>query len=225
MKSRLVHSGSSFHYIVLLMLAGLVVSQAADLLVHERFAGKLGDGWSWIRELRGAWRVSDRGLEIRMLPGNMWGPANNATNVLVRPVPEPKGCQIVLSAHVENQPAEQYEQVDLVWYYDDSNMVKLGQELVDGKLSIVMGREESDRTRTIGILPIRSSSVQLRLTAKDKRIRGQYRTPEDEAWKDAGECDLPAKGVPKASLQCYQGPAAIERWARINEFRVEKVSP
>ena len=27
-------------------------------------------------------------------------------------------------------------------------MVKLGQELVDGKLSIVMGREQADKTRT-----------------------------------------------------------------------------
>lgn len=47
------------------------------------------------------------------------------------------------------QATGQWEQVDLCWYLDDSNMVKLGQEMVDGKLSIVMGREQADRARTV----------------------------------------------------------------------------
>ena len=83
----------------------------------------------------------------------MWGPPNDARNVLVRPVPEPGKDRIEISVKVENEPTEQYEQVDLVWYYDDSNMVKIGLEQVDKELCVVMGREEKDRTRTIAVIP------------------------------------------------------------------------
>jgi len=112
--------------------------------------------------------------------------------------------------------------VDLVWYYDDSNMVKLGQELVDGKLSIVMGREEKDKTRTIAILPLASTSVRLRFFAKGNQIRGQFRTAEVIEWQHVGECTLPtpAKSTAKISLQFYQGAAGVEHWARVTEFRL-----
>src|SRR2546423_12938183 len=53
-------------------------------------------------------------------------------NVLVRRLdPGPAGPhqQLQISITVSNKPTEQYEQVDLVWYYDDSHMVKIGQEL------------------------------------------------------------------------------------------------
>src|SRR3954447_5899683 len=61
--------------------------QGAEVLFQDDFRGKLGDGWSWIRERREAWRVTDKGLEVLIEPGNMWGPQNDARNVLVRPAP------------------------------------------------------------------------------------------------------------------------------------------
>jgi regulation of enolase protein 1 (concanavalin A-like superfamily) len=112
--------------------------------------------------------------------------------------------------------------VDLVWYYDDSHMVKIGEELVDGKLSVVMGREENDKTRTINIIPITSPPVQLRLTVMGDRIRGQFRAGGAEDWREAGECDLPVHGAPKVSLQFYQGLPNVEHWARLRDFRVKQ---
>ena len=194
----------------------------AEELFRDDFKGHLADGWSWIREDKSGWRVSERGLEIRVQPGNMWGPANNATNVLVRPLPNVTNATIEISVTAENRPTEQYEQADLVWYYDDSHMVKLGQELVDGKLSIVMGREEKDKTRTMAIIPIQSAVVHLRLITKENSIRGEYRLADEKEWHVAGECDLPVNGSPKASLQTYQGPQAIERWVRFTGFRIVK---
>ena len=169
--------------------------------------------------------VTGRGLEVRIEPGNMWGPANDAKNVLVRPAPAAANEGIEVSVNVENRPTSQYEQTDLVWYFDDGHMVKLGQELVDGKLSIVMGREENDKTRTIAILPLDSFSVRLRLVVEGNRIHGQFRTPGADKWREAGECDLPAPADAKAkiSLQFYQGPAAIEHWARVTEFRIRRL--
>ena len=51
---------------------------AGEILFQDDFAGRLGEGWSWIREHRQAWRVAPRGLEVLIEPGNMWGPANDA---------------------------------------------------------------------------------------------------------------------------------------------------
>src|SRR6266571_2226721 len=202
---------------VLAVLAG----QADDALFQDDFKVKLGEGWSWVREHREAWRVTERGLEVRIEPGNMWGPANDARNVLVRPAPGTAIEGVEVSVNVENRPTSQYEQADLVWYFDDGHMVKLGQELVDGKLSIVMGREENDKTRTIAILPLDAFSVRLRLVVKDNRIHGQFRTPGAHDWREAGECDVPAPpdAQAKISLQFYQVPASIEHWAHVTECR------
>ena len=198
---------------------------SGDFLFSDDFIGKLGEGWSWVREHREAWRVTGRGLEVRIEPGNMWGPANDAKNVLVRAAPDATANDIEVSVTVENKPTEQYEQSDLVWYYDDSHMVKLGQELVDGKLSIVMGREEKDRTRTIAIIPLDSFTVRLRLVVKGNKIHGHFRPDGVKEWHDAGESDLPAPSdaKPKISLQFYQGPAKAEHWARVTEFRIQRV--
>ena len=190
---------------------------------QDHFRGALGAGWMWLREDRDHWRISDKGLEVHLQPGNMWGPANNARNVLVRPAPDPQRQPLEVTASISNHPTSQYEQVDLVWYYDDGHMVKLGQEMVDGKLSIVMGREENDRTRTIAIIPIDSDELELRLQVKGARIRGQFKAPKGE-WREAGECDLPVNGSPKVSLQFYQGPATEEHWARITSFTTQALA-
>ncbi len=208
-------------------LAILLVTsvRAESLLFQDDFKGRLDPGWSWVREHREAWRVSERGLEVRIEPGNMWGKANDAKNVLVRPAPvvAPNGIEITVT--VENRPTAQYEQVDLVWYYDDSHMVKLGQELVNGKLSIVMGREEKDLTRTIKILPLATNKVQLRFVVKGNLIRGSFREAGAEQWQEVGECDLPVppEGKPKISLQFYQGPVDAEHWARVSEFLIRQL--
>ncbi len=192
-----------------------------QLLFEDVFNGTLGAGWSWVREHREAWRASERGLEVRVEPGNMWGKANNARNVLIRRAPDLPAGGLEITATVENRPTAQYEQVDLVWYYDDSHMVKIGQELVDGQLSIVMGREENDRTRTIRIVPLKAFEVELRFLVTGTIIRGQFRPAGSDAWQDVGETDLPAPaGIPAyISLQFYQGPADAEHWARVSRFR------
>lgn len=204
-----------------LYLPAALCAAAADGAFSDRFDGKLDPGWAWIREHREAWRIRDKALEVRVEPGNMWGGANNAKNVLVRPAPAASGT-IEASVQVENRPTEQYEQVNLVWYYDDSHMVKLGQELVDGRLSIVMGREEKDRTRTIAIIPLEAYTVRLRFSVTADEIRGEFKIPGGE-WRTVGTCDLPdpAGSKAKVSLQFYQGPANAEHWAKVTDFRLE----
>jgi len=195
----------------------------AAVVFGDSFEGKLAGGWSWLREDPAGWRVGAQGLEVRVQPGNMWGGANNARNVLVRPIPPPLEAPIEIAVTLSNAPTGQWEQVNLVWFYDDSHMVKLGQELVTGRLSVVMGREEADRARTIGIVPLDGLTVELRLQALGSRLRGQFRTAPWREWRDVGECDLPVKGDPKASLQFYQGPPSAPHWARATHFAVRRL--
>jgi len=153
------------------------------------------------------------------------GPANDARNVLLRPAPD-SGNALEIEVTVENSPTNQYEQCDLVWYLDDSNMVKLGQELVDGKLCVVMGREENDKTRTISITPLDSRKVRLRLTVQSNQIEGSFSTDAGKIWRTVGTCEPPKSEKPgftsKISLQFYQGAAGIEHWARLSDFSIRK---
>jgi regulation of enolase protein 1 (concanavalin A-like superfamily) len=197
---------------------------ADELLFKDDFAGRLGEGWSWVREEKSTWRVAEKALEIRVLPGNLWGKANNVKNVLVRPAPDAAQGEVEVSVGIANRPTHQYEQANLAWYYDDSHMVKLGLELVNGEVCIVMGREEADKTRTLAKIPVAATAVRVRLLVAGNRIRGQYRAAGTETWLDAGAGDLPAPlNVPaKISLHCYQGPPDAEHWPRFSELRVSR---
>lgn len=202
-------------------LANCLTGWAGETLFRDDFESGLVPGWTWVRENKEAWRIKDGALEIRVQPGNMWGPENSGRNILLRDLPETNApLEIILT--VQNRPTEQYEQVDLVWYYDDSHMVKIGQELVDGKLSIVMGREEGDKTRTIAIIPIQAHQVQLRFISEADKLQGYYRENGAGEWRHAGEATKPAKGKPRIAIQCYQGPANLEHWARIEDFTIQK---
>jgi hypothetical protein len=209
----------------LLLFTAFRVHPGEILLFEDNFAGQLGPGWSWIRPNSQAWRIRNNALEVRIEPGNMWGPANDARNLLVRPAPDLSEGPVEISVTVSNRPTSQYEQVDLVWYYDDSNMVKLGHELVDGKLSIVMGQEKIDRTRTIAIIPVTAHSVRLRHRVEKNRLRGEFLLEGSDAWITAGESELPTTGQPaRICLQFYQGPAQLERWARVSNFRIVRIN-
>jgi hypothetical protein len=228
-----MHMQLRLSWAITFLLLICATHRAGEVVFEDRFQRKPGEGWTWIRENSRAWRLMGSGLEIRVEPGNMWGPPNNAKNVLVRALPDPLPKKIQISVTVSNQPTEQYEQVDLVWYYDDSHMVKIGQELVDGKLSIVMGREEKDRTRTLAIIPLNSLTVSVRYIVEGTNLVGQFRLPMEQQWRDAGQCSLPAplgvppsggaRAKPKISLQCYQGPPHTERWARLTDFKIESL--
>lgn len=210
---------------ILLLGAAAWAADPADgeLLFQDHFLGKLAEGWSWEREDQPDWRVGSLGLEVRVRPGNMWGGANNARNVLLRSIPTPGETPVEIAVTLSNAPTGQWEQANLVWFYDDSNMVKLGQELVTGRHSIVMGREEADRARTVAIIPLDANTVELRLQAVNNRVRGQFRTAPWSQWRDVGECDLPVKGEPKASLHFYNGPPNEAHWARVSEFTVRRL--
>lgn len=206
-------------------LLGLAVTTAVaeTELFEDPFDKTLAEGWSILRENPDAWRVREDALEIRVEPGNMWGGANDAKNVFYREAPAVENGAVRVSCTVENTPSHLYEQVNLVWYYDDGHMVKIGLELVHEQLSLVMGREADDRARTIAIIPMETNKIDVRFTVHGTDIHGQWRASGAERWNEAGKCDVPANGAPKLSIQAYQGDPDVEHWARISNFTVVHV--
>ena len=205
-----------------LLLLSLSALQAEELLFKDDFKKGLAEGWSWVREDPKAWRTTDEGLELRILPGNLWGKANNAKNVLVRPVPDFGKDWINIGVSFDNTPTENFEQINLSWYYDDKNMVKFGLELVRGELCVVMGREENDKTKTVKIVKEATTKVDLRLVVHGNTIEGYYRLDGQKGWIKAGECELPAAENPKISIHAYNGPGNVERWAKVSNLFVKR---
>jgi regulation of enolase protein 1 (concanavalin A-like superfamily) len=195
---------------------------AGKPIFTDNFEGGLGEGWSWVRENPAGWRTTGDGLELLVEPGNMWGGENSGRNILIRPVPPDLREGVAATVHVENKPTFLYEQVDLVWYYDDSHMVKIGLELVHDQLSLVMGREEGDQTQTLAIIPMAAHAVELRLAVVGSRIRGHFRTDPSAEWTYAGACELPVHGVPHFSIQAYRGSAEDPHWAKVRSFQLFK---
>lgn len=205
-------------------LAGFSL-QAQEIVYQETFQPPLEAHWSWVREEPGAWRLREGALELRILPGNLWGGANDARNLLVRPAPDPAAGDVQVTVKFENAPTGQYEQINLAWYYDDSHMVKLGREVVDGPVCVVMGREEADRTRTIARPPVPGGWYKLRLTVIGNEIRGEYWAEGATSWTEAGRCPLPRPpgGRPMISIHAYNGPPDTEHWARVTEFKIVRL--
>lgn len=193
--------------------------------IVEDFRNPPQKPWRWIRENRDGWRITDDGLQVLIEPGNMWGGDNDARNVLVRPIPAEWRDGVEVSVQFEHHPKKRWEQADLVWYYSGCTMVKLGLEVENDQLNIVMGREENDQARTVAVIPYKENTVQLRLVVNERRIAGFYRAPGDKKWTAAGDCELPTAPdgeEPHASLQFYQGDAGSDRWATVSKFRIVK---
>jgi len=215
---------SEFSVIVLIVLLGSVPMHGGEQ--KNPFAGEtLPDEWTWKRPNPAAWRLMDGGLEIKIEPGNMWGGKNDAKNVLLIPIADNlKGSGTDVKVTLANSPTRRWEQVDLVWYYRDSHMVKIGLELEHGKNSVVMGREENDRTRAIKIIPIEKDKVTVRLKVTGGQVQGYYRLAPEDKWIKVGACAEPkpteSSDNPMVSIQCYQGDPQNPHWARITELKI-----
>ncbi|TWT80186.1 hypothetical protein CA13_15990 [Planctomycetes bacterium CA13] len=203
----------------------LAVAAGQEKII-DRFAGSLNERWQWLRENKAGWRISESGLEVLIEPGNMWGASNDAKNILVQPLPDGWKDAVEVSVELSHHPKKRWEQANLVWYYSDSAMVKLGLEIEHGITNIVMGREEGDKTRTVVIIPYADPVVQLRLTVVGQEIRGYFRPLGTTDWTEAGVSTLPETSSalpPQVSLQFYQGEAGSNRWATVKWLEIKKL--
>jgi hypothetical protein len=183
-----------------------------QLVFEDTFEGRLAEGWRWLREHEGSWRIADRGLEIRVEPGM----ADTVRNALVRPAPDRTRGAYAIDVMVRNLtgPTEQFEQAGMTWYSNGTPAFKLVKELVDGELMIIPGRK-----------PMAREAVQLRLVVTRDAYVAQFRPDGQGEFQTAETGTLPPARREEISIECYHGPAAAEHWIRFTDFRVTRLEP
>jgi len=203
------HSAVSYRNIVLTPIIKGQVSQE-PVIFEDDFEGKLGKGWSWLRENPKTWRIKDGALEICVQPGV----AHNVKNALVREAPDRSKGKFAFDVTVTNNtvPTQKYEQAGITWYNNGKPVFKLVKELVSGELMIIPGRK-----------PMTSESVQLRLIVDGSSYIAQFRPDGKGPFQTAAKGKLPAPLNDQVSIQCYNGPPNAEHWIRFDDFRISKL--
>src|SRR4051794_39393257 len=64
---------------------------AADGALREALDAEPAPPWEWVRKDASGVRVKDGALELKALPGTLWGKGGSAKNQLLRPSPLPAG--------------------------------------------------------------------------------------------------------------------------------------
>lgn len=186
-----------------------------EVVFEDALAGKMDDGWSWLREAPEAWRWTDEGLEIRVQPGN----AATVRNALVRTAPDRQQGKYAIDVTVTNHtlPTIQYEQAGITWYVDGKPVFKLVKELVDGDLVIIPGR--------VPVPTEEFETIQLRLIVNADSWTAQFRSNMDSEFQTAANGKLPPPNNDQVSIQCYHGPTDAEHWIRFQDFRIQRIEP
>ena len=185
------------------------------MLFQDQFDGPLQSEWQWVRGDETEWRVRDGALHVRSQAGRIWG-GNDAKNLLlVRP---PKRESLAASVSVVHRPKEKYEQAGLLWCVDDDNFVKLISEQIDGKMYVVLAREQNGRGQVFAKIETPAPDFQLRLAVQSNRVTGQWRLKDADAWSDAGACNFDVQDDARFGLFTQNGPKDQVRWVRFDNF-------
>ena len=200
------HSAISYRNIVL-----TPVIKTKPALFEDTFDGKIASGWTWLREDKPAWRISNNALEIRVQPGV----AHNVKNALLRPAPDRSKGKYAIDVTVTNltKPIQQYEQAGITWYNNGKPVFKLVKELVNGQLMIIPSRK-----------PMTSPTVQLRLIVAGDDYIAQFRADAKGEFQTAAKGKLPPPRNDQVSIQCYNGPPNAEHWIRFDDFRITELT-
>lgn len=195
------------------------------VLLEEKFAGKLSEGWTWVREDAAGWKIDGGALRIKAQPGKIWYKTKTAKNVLVRKLPAAGTAEapVSLEVTVESAPEVNAEQCGLYLYFDDANFVKIIREHVKGRTHVVMVREQKNLPEPVPAKEEAASPVRLRLTWAGAKVSGAYKTAGD--WVAVGEVELPA-GASGGSvgLASHGGAADADRWAKFTDLRIAQAA-
>ena len=199
------------------------VGQGAEpkVVFEDSLKGKLGEGWTWLRENPKGWRHSPKGLEI------LAGPEGKDTvkNALLRKAPDRSTGKYAIGVTVEflTPPTMKYEQAGLTWYQGEKAVGKLVHEFIDGKPYAV-----TNFPPKVGKKSAENPLIELSLIVTKDRYTGAFfqgHPPETGFFQvmTIGSGNLPAGGDEKISIQCYNGPANAEHWMRFSDFRIVKL--
>jgi hypothetical protein len=177
------------------------------VVFEDRFEGKLGEGWNWLRESPKTWQIADGTLQIRVEPGV----APTVKNALLRKAPDrTKGKHAAeVTVTFTTPPTRQFEQAGITWYRGGQPVFKLVHEFIDGKTYVIPGK-----------IPTTCKTIELRLVVTADRFVAQFRPDGKGDFRTAAEGPLPAGPDERVSIQCYNGPPDAEHWIRFDDFRI-----
>jgi regulation of enolase protein 1 (concanavalin A-like superfamily) len=203
-------------------LAVLVLQDKA--LFEEKFAGKLSDGWTWLREDASGWKLEGGALQIKAQPGKIWYKTKTAKNVLTRVLPAAgtADAPVSIEVTVEGSPETNSEQCGLYFYLDDSNFVKIIREQLKGKTNILLVQEVKNIPQPQPAKEEAAASVRLRLTWTGTKVSGAYKAAGD--WIAVGEAEIPPVTSASAGLASHGGAADADRWSKFSDFRISKAA-
>jgi len=184
----------------LLSVLGLAAEE--PVVFQDRFDGKLGEGWTWLRENPQAWRIADGALEIRVEPRV----AGTVRNALLRKAPDRAGGKVAIDVTVTftTPPTQQYEQAGLTWYSNGKPVFKLVHEQIDGKTYIIPGK-----------VPAPEKTARLRLIVAKDRYTAQFQADAKGEFKTVGEGALaPAVALGAFAADADTG-AVLDPWGNL----------
>ena len=202
-------------------LAILSLLTQEKVLFEEKFACKIADGWTWLREDPSGWKLEGGGLKVKSQAGKIWYKTKTAKNVLLRKLPQ-KGtadAPVAIEVTVESAPEANSEQCGLYLYFDDNNFVKIIREHLKGKTNVMMVRELKGIPEPQQPKEESASPLRLRLVWSGAKVSGAVKTGGD--WVPVGEVDCPAPdGSASSALASHGAPPEAERWAKFSDVRV-----
>lgn len=185
--------------------------------IEDAFAAaELSPEWKRVRVREEDVRIEDGRVAVRIRPGSLYGPTNNAENLLVRPLP---GQVSAMEIDVEIRLSGAYEQAGLFWYYDDDNYAKLVLEYIDNRRYVVLVREENAEAAVAAKIPVETDRVSLRFEVKGHTLSALFRLPGQSEWTNAASCPAYLKEGLHAGLIGHGGPEDGSRWAYYSDFR------
>ena len=202
-----------------------VAAEPPKVLFEDHFAGKLGEGWQWLRERPEHWRIADGSLIIDTLPGSYWLKENSGQNTLLRKPPASLEEGFTIEVHLDNSPKGQWEHAGILVYFDPYTFVAFNKEFTGKQCIFVFHQQDGKPIHGPAETDYKESGVWLRLTLRGTKATAQYRASEKEPWKPIGECPIPTSNKELlVGFQSGYGQEKSERQARFSSFRILKAS-
>jgi len=196
------------------------------VLFEETFAGgKLGEGWSWVREDAAGWKIEPGVLKVKCLPGSIWYKKRDAKNLLLRKMPAAATAEapVAVEVTVDSDPETNAEQCGLFLYYDDANYVKLIRECNRKKPGIVLARQAKGFPESLPPKDEPKGPIRLRLVWSGAMVAGSYKAGGD--WVALGEYEMPeSTSELRIGLGAHGAAPDADRWATFTGFRIAKAA-
>jgi hypothetical protein len=177
------------------------------VVFEDALKGKLGEGWTWLRENPKTWRMADDALEICVEPGGN----TTVKNALLRPAPDRSKGKFAVEVTITftTPPTRQFEQAGITWYQGGKPVFKFVHEQIDGKTYMIPGKVAAP-----------GKTVELRLIVTADRYTALFREDPKGEFRTAASGALAPGADERVSIQCYNGPPDAEHWIRFSNFRI-----